>query len=223
MRPAAGCSTASILDAAVAAGADLSLGTAVEGCLRGAATASRALSCADRTEDGAAVHADLVIGADGRMSRIAELVGAQPLLVSPQRTATLYGYFPNIPNEGYRWYFGDGVVGRRHSDQRRPALRLCRLPARRLQGALRRRPAERHGARSSAGSIPNLPNCILAAPSERLRRFLGAPGHMRARAGEGWALVGDAAFFKDPATAHGITDALARRRRLVALPRRWRR
>ena len=36
----------------------------------------------------------------------------------------------------------------------------------------------------------------------------GAPGHIRARAGRGWALVGDAAFFKDPATAHGITDAL---------------
>jgi flavin-dependent dehydrogenase len=31
---------------------------------------------------------------------------------------------------------------------------------------------------------------------------------MRARAGKGWALVGDAACFKDPATAHGITDAL---------------
>jgi flavin-dependent dehydrogenase len=31
---------------------------------------------------------------------------------------------------------------------------------------------------------------------------------MRARSGEGWALIGDAACFKDPATAHGITDAL---------------
>ena len=27
-------------------------------------------------------------------------------------------------------------------------------------------------------------------------------------AGSGWALVGDAAYFKDPLTAHGITDAL---------------
>ena len=26
--------------------------------------------------------------------------------------------------------------------------------------------------------------------------------------GAGWALVGDAAYFKDPLTAHGITDAL---------------
>ena len=30
----------------------------------------------------------------------------------------------------------------------------------------------------------------------------------RRSAGPGWALVGDAAYFKDPITAHGITDAL---------------
>ena len=28
------------------------------------------------------------------------------------------------------------------------------------------------------------------------------------RPGPGWALVGDAGYFKDPITAHGITDAL---------------
>jgi 2-polyprenyl-6-methoxyphenol hydroxylase-like FAD-dependent oxidoreductase len=31
---------------------------------------------------------------------------------------------------------------------------------------------------------------------------------MKESAGAGWALVGDAGYFKDPATAHGITDAL---------------
>jgi flavin-dependent dehydrogenase len=31
---------------------------------------------------------------------------------------------------------------------------------------------------------------------------------MRQAAGPGWALVGDAGYFKDPLTAHGITDAL---------------
>ena len=41
-----------------------------------------------------------------------------------------------------------------------------------------------------------------------LRAFPGQPGWIRAAAGPGWALVGDAAYFKDPITAHGITDAL---------------
>jgi flavin-dependent dehydrogenase len=42
----------------------------------------------------------------------------------------------------------------------------------------------------------------------RLRGFAGAPGHLRQSHGPGWALVGDAGYFKDPLTAHGITDAL---------------
>ena len=34
------------------------------------------------------------------------------------------------------------------------------------------------------------------------------PGVIRESTGPGWALVGDAGYFKDPITAHGITDAL---------------
>jgi flavin-dependent dehydrogenase len=33
-------------------------------------------------------------------------------------------------------------------------------------------------------------------------------GFLRQSFGPGWALVGDAGYFKDPITAHGITDAL---------------
>ena len=42
----------------------------------------------------------------------------------------------------------------------------------------------------------------------RLRGFSGARGFLRQPSGPGWALVGDAGYFKDPITAHGITDAL---------------
>ena len=35
-----------------------------------------------------------------------------------------------------------------------------------------------------------------------------APRSVGGSAGPGWALVGDAGYFKDPLTAHGITDAL---------------
>jgi flavin-dependent dehydrogenase len=41
-----------------------------------------------------------------------------------------------------------------------------------------------------------------------LVRFPGAAGHVRRTWGAGWALVGDAGYFKDPISAHGITDAL---------------
>lgn len=46
-----------------------------------------------------------------------------------------------------------------------------------------------------------------ARPEGRLWAFAGRRGFLRRPHGPGWALVGDAAYFKDPLTAHGITDA----------------
>ena len=49
------------------------------------------------------------------------------------------------------------------------------------------------------------------AQAERASRqhgWAGVPGFVRRSHGPGWALVGDAAYFKDPITAHGITDSL---------------
>jgi flavin-dependent dehydrogenase len=43
---------------------------------------------------------------------------------------------------------------------------------------------------------------------EPIRGFGGHVGFLKRGAGPGWALVGDAGYFKDPLTAHGITDAL---------------
>ena len=44
--------------------------------------------------------------------------------------------------------------------------------------------------------------------ASRQHGFGGIPGFIRQSSGPGWALIGDAAYFKDPITAHGITDAL---------------
>ena len=43
---------------------------------------------------------------------------------------------------------------------------------------------------------------------EPIRGFAGHTGFIKSSVGSGWALVGDAGYFKDPLTAHGITDAL---------------
>ena len=45
-------------------------------------------------------------------------------------------------------------------------------------------------------------------PEGPFRGFAGQEGVVRQPWGRGWALVGDAGYFKDPLTAHGITDAL---------------
>jgi 2-polyprenyl-6-methoxyphenol hydroxylase-like FAD-dependent oxidoreductase len=47
-----------------------------------------------------------------------------------------------------------------------------------------------------------------ATLASRVRTFTGDPGRLRRPWGPGWALVGDAGSWKDPISAHGLTDAL---------------
>jgi menaquinone-9 beta-reductase len=71
----------------------------------------------------------------------------------------------------------------------------------------------RHDITSSFLSLlrevePGLAEGLRLTRSTPLMVFRGRPGYLRIAHGPGWALVGDAGFFRDPATAHGITDAL---------------
>jgi flavin-dependent dehydrogenase len=57
-------------------------------------------------------------------------------------------------------------------------------------------------------AAPPVAAAIGAAPEAQYHGFAGRRGFLRRAWGPGWALVGDAGYFKDPITAHGITDAL---------------
>jgi menaquinone-9 beta-reductase len=46
-----------------------------------------------------------------------------------------------------------------------------------------------------------------ASPAGPVRSWPGIRGRFRRAHGNGWALVGDAGYFKDPFAAHGISDA----------------
>ncbi len=97
---------------------------------------------------------------------------------------------------------------RRHSDQRRSHVRVHLDPG----GSIRRALQARCGGgyqhvMQQAG--PDLAEGMRQAALEgALHGFPGQIGFCRQSAGPGWALVGDAGYFKDPLTAHGITDAL---------------
>jgi 2-polyprenyl-6-methoxyphenol hydroxylase-like FAD-dependent oxidoreductase len=54
----------------------------------------------------------------------------------------------------------------------------------------------------------HLPRLHLSTPTGRMHGWAGVPGFVRRSWGPGWALVGDAGYFKDPITAHGMTDAM---------------
>ena len=57
-------------------------------------------------------------------------------------------------------------------------------------------------------AAPRPRGCRPATPAGRLHGWGGRRGFVRRSWGPGWALVGDAGYFKDPISTHGITDAL---------------
>ena len=82
-----------------------------------------------------------------------------------------------------------------------PALPAAEFAARRRAG-LDRVLADGARARGARREFP------ARGAGRAAARLPGLPARLRRPAGAGWALVGDAGSFKDPLTAHGITDAL---------------
>jgi 2-polyprenyl-6-methoxyphenol hydroxylase-like FAD-dependent oxidoreductase len=198
--------------AAVDAGAEYRPGIAFEDVTRDAG--GRVTGAVLRSRPGARVEvpAGIVVGADGRCSAVAEAVGARVRAETAARCATIYGYVPGLPNEGYEWFFARGVAGGAIPTTGGEHCVFLSRPAQH---------PDRFGQNAHAGLStgiaiwsPRIAEAVRAS-APRLRRFAGAPGHIRDCAGPGWALVGDAGHFKDPVTAHGITDALLDAHRLA--------
>lgn len=195
-----------LLEAAVAAGADVALGTTYETCLQARDGRMVAVGLSARDGTRRTLSTDLLVGADGRLSRVAESVGARTLAASPAATATVYAYLLGIPNEGYRWCFAAGITA---SVIPTTGGEACVVAACRPAEYRARFAEAQEGLAAIVGQFDQgLAAAVRAAAGLRCRRFSGAPGVLRDRSGPGWALVGDAACFRDPVTAHGLTDAL---------------
>jgi 2-polyprenyl-6-methoxyphenol hydroxylase-like FAD-dependent oxidoreductase len=149
--------------------------------------------------------AQLVVGADGKHSRLAETVGAQRYRERAGRSFGCYTYWSGVPmsagelyqrpgravaafptNDGLVMVYVEGPLaefGDFRADMDtyyRKTLDLCGDLGDRVRDGVR---AERFRA------TPDLPNLF------------------RVPCGPGWALVGDAGVVMDPVTAQGITNA----------------
>jgi flavin-dependent dehydrogenase len=155
------------------------------------------------------IEADLVVGADGIYSNVAGLAGAETLRDARHTTAAVYGYFAGVELTGYHWWYRPGLgVGAIPTNGGRHCVFVAMSPEA-LRNGLRR--ADRRAIFNEAVSAaaPQLAALIAGAePDEPLSMFAGRKGFLRQACGPGWALVGDAGYFKDPITAHGISDAL---------------
>lgn len=149
------------------------------------------------------IHARLVIGADGRRSAVARLVDAPTTHRATSTTACAYGYYQALPCRGYEWaYRTSGMAGLIPTNDGATCVFVAQRPGRLGRG----RPGlEAALAAASPELADRLRSAELASP---IRTFVGQPGHLRTPWGSGWALVGDAGSWKDPISAHGLTDAL---------------
>jgi len=194
--------------AAEEAGAEVVHGVALEGLLQDASGWTRGAFMSGRDQAVRKIEADLVIGADGRRSRVARLAGAEVLHLAPHATANIFGYWTDPEADGYHWLWREGLgAGVIPTDDGESCVFVGFTPEAFHAGRHRGLDALYHEALARAW--PEMAERLERAGSRpRLRAFAGAAGFLRQPYGPGWALVGDAGYFKDPITAHGITDAL---------------
>jgi flavin-dependent dehydrogenase len=182
--------------------------TAVVGLLR--ADDGRVLGVRVPGESGGeiAIRAPLTVGADGIGSLVAREVVAPYLSRGRSASALLYRYVADIPSAGYVWGYGSGAAaGLIPTNAGETCVFVSTTPSR--MRALRRRGVD--AAFDSLLDALPAPMADLVrggGAAGRVHGWRGVPGHVRRSYGPGWALVGDAGYFKDPITTHGLTDAL---------------
>ena len=162
----------------------------------------------DHRHERVGVRAAVTIGADGVHSTVAGAVGAAVERQASHASSVIYAHMSGLQTGGYEWFYAPGVTaaliptndGQTCVSVGAPPGRFGAELAGDLPASFRRLLAE---------ASPELAARVAgAAPAGRLRSFAGLPGFMRRPWGPGWALVGDAGYYRDPITAHGTSDGL---------------
>ena len=217
LRPAAGVDAlyaprrttldALLVDAAAEAGAEIRHGVRVTGLLRDAGGRVTGVHAEDRSGTRSAVPARVVVGADGVRSAVAGWVGAPVDRQGRTASGLLYGYLAGLPADGYEWFYGHGASAGFIPTEDGLVCVFAATGAQRFRG-LPGAATDRFARLLAEASPAAADRVAQARPVGRLRGFGGVPGFLRRAGGPGWALAGDAGYFKDPLSTHGMSDAL---------------
>jgi 2-polyprenyl-6-methoxyphenol hydroxylase-like FAD-dependent oxidoreductase len=193
-----------LVDAAAEAGAEIREGFTVGGLV---VEDGRVTGIRGHEKGGATVTecAQVVVGADGRYSLVADAVGAVEYDTKPKLLASYYSYWSDLPMDGRfaNWVRPHrGMAAWPTNDDL--TLVIAGWPYREFE--TNRTDVERHFI-ETLDTAPEFAERVRGAKREE--RFVGAavPGYFRRPYGPGWILVGDAGYNKDYITAQGISDA----------------
>ena len=198
-----------LLSAAREAGAQARFGVGVTELCRDRTGRVTGVLARVRGGDAVTFRAPLTIGADGLRSTVARQAGAPTVRRGTAASALIYGYWPSPSAWQYDWFYRPGVSAGIIPTNDGQVCIWAGLPGQRFADERGRGGLADLFARLLAEAAPEAAALVArAAPIGALRGFPGMPGYLRRATGPGWALVGDAGYFKDPLTAHGISDAL---------------
>lgn len=150
-------------------------------------------------------RADVVVGADGRNSLVAETVRPEKYNERPPLFAPYYTYWSGLPMDGrFETYIRSnrGFAAAQTHD----GLTMVVGGWPYSEFATNKKDIEGNYLKLF-DLAPEFSEHVRAAKREA--RFAGAPtpNFFRKPYGPGWALIGDAGYIKDPITAQGINDA----------------
>jgi flavin-dependent dehydrogenase len=198
-----------LADAAVASGADLRTGVTATGLLRSADGRVGGITARTSTGERIELSADYVVGADGRRSRMAEYVGAEVLEQVRSSCSAYYTYVADLGSSDLEFHIAPGALAGVFPTHGGEACVWLIRPTARF--GLLRTPG---GGRVAAFLdelelvVPSLADRVRAGRvTAPIRSAVDLPNYLRRPYGDGWALVGDAGYHRDPITGHGITDA----------------
>jgi menaquinone-9 beta-reductase len=198
-----------LVAAAERAGVVVHLGTKVTSVLR--ATDGRVSGVRIRTPSGEerSLRARLVVGADGRASTVASLVGSRTYNVVPNQRFVYWGDYHGVDlgasSSLFHYRNGTDLVIACASDRGRFTVMVS--PGLGGYAAFRKNPTASYEA-AVRGCELLRPHMARAELTGRIVGTAFFPGYFRESSGPGWALIGDAGQFKDPAAGQGISDAL---------------
>jgi 2-polyprenyl-6-methoxyphenol hydroxylase-like FAD-dependent oxidoreductase len=193
-----------LVDAAVQAGAELREGFTVEGLLW---EGDRVAGIRGHSRTGAVVEekARIVIGADGIHSLVAAAVGAAEYDVKSPLTTNYYTYYSGFAADDLEQYVRDYQAVGCFPTHDGLTLIAVLWPSGRFEEI--RADIEGHVGRVLESTPGVAERRQSARREDKWFGTAGVPNYFRQPFGPGWALVGDAAYNKDPITAQGMSDA----------------
>jgi flavin-dependent dehydrogenase len=201
-----------LVDAADAAGAEVREGFTLEGALieDGRVTGIRGHDRGGRTTT---ERARVVVGADGKYSRVAASVAAPAYNEKPMAEGAYYAYFSGVPTDGFELFIRPDRVTAALPTHDDHTLVLAAWPASEYDAF---RADVEGNFLKTLELAPALDERVRAGKREsRFHASGDLPGFFRRPYGPGWALVGDAGYTTDPSTAQGISDAFKDAERLA--------